>query len=192
MNRTSVTRVLDLVQDFSGIPAEVLRKAADRGTAVHRHIELMIEPEELVEYAEPHPDLVPYIEAWRKWMDDEKLDVADMRPEVELRSKSLNLVGHVDYLIDAGGRSYLVDAKTTSMQAVGAYRYQLAGYAMLAKLMEIELDCRKCALLFLKKDGGYELKRLWDDEGAMNADIQDFMAIYRAFRIREGLLNGRA
>lgn len=147
----SVTRILAPLHDFLGIPPAVLQHAADRGKAIHRAIELDCAND--LDDATLHPELVPYIKAWRKFFVDWEPEI--ISTEKQVYHAALRYAGTLDAKMRARGVLYYVDYKATA-QLPPTASLQLKAY----QTADQELDGKnseelKRAVLWLKKDGTY-------------------------------------
>lgn len=144
----SVTQVMRPLtqQAYASSPAETLRLAAERGTAVHACTEYDDAGE--LDEASVEDGWRPYLEAYRKWR-------ADVKPQIdaaELRLGCKKYCGTIDRLCTINGESWVIDLKTTSEihPHVGV---QLAAYEALAAA-KFGKHFRRGALQ-LRSDGTY-------------------------------------
>lgn len=119
-----VTTILKPLTDLDGIPPHILRRAADRGTAVHYGCELY--DEDNLDWDSLDAELVPYIEAWAEFRA-----ITGFKPErIEemVFHPGLFYAGKLDRTGVIEGERAVVDIKTskTMYPTVGM---QLAAYA---------------------------------------------------------------
>lgn len=157
-----VTSVLSmLTADFyARIDKEVLRKAADLGSAVHACIEYSIADD--LDEDSMQPDWIPYFEAWKLWRKDFKPEFkhSEMRLGCELFCGTVDCVALID------GTFYVIDWKTTD-QLMKPVALQTAAYELLVrKWMEQEsgshVPMLTRAALQLKENGKYVFE-VYDD-----------------------------
>lgn len=148
---TRVTQPLSLYSDFSKVPPDVLAKACERGTKVHRLAELHVLGEW---FPDPSDDSLGYLNSFRRWynsMIDELIS-----SEHRFYDESLKLTGAVDLVAVLVGDSKpsIIDIKTGSVPS-SCWSLQLAAYQYLHNHHEGVKHCaeRRIALK-LDKDGG--------------------------------------
>lgn len=123
---TSLMRKHGLSPDYSGIPEEVMQKAAERGSKVHKDIEDYCNGKEVV----MTPELKAYIGCNVKPVANEYL-VTDYAV----------VASSIDIVADAGdGKVYLIDIKTTSTLHHEALSWQLSIYAYLFQLINPDIE----------------------------------------------------
>jgi len=148
----SVTQVLDPLQELDGIPRHILEAAAAFGTNVHAACHLwnqgVLDEEQL------DPALLPYLTAWRKFLDD--VTGVVVGSEVRVVNRQLRYAGTLDSLVRIKGVHELVDIKATAAipRTVGP---QTAAYAH--ALGEPRIKRR---VVQLRGDGTYRTERLTD------------------------------
>lgn len=118
----SVTQVLQILQDFGGVPADVLERAREFGSHVHTAVDLDNRGE--LDEDSLDPALRPCLEAWRKFRADTGAVV--VASELRLADSVLGYAGTLDTLLVIRSRHALVDVKTGLVpRTVGP---QLAAY----------------------------------------------------------------
>ena len=123
---TSLMRKHGLSPDYSGVPEEVMQKAAERGSKVHKDIEDYCNGKEVV----MTPELKAYIGCNVKPVANEYL-VTDYAV----------VASSIDIVADAGdGKVYLIDIKTTSTLHHEALSWQLSIYAYLFQLINPDIE----------------------------------------------------
>ncbi len=143
-----------LVPSFSNVPPEVLKHAADRGTAVHKAIELhlkdTLDPESI------DSECLPYFEAFLDWEANcRATDPSFEIIETEMQVETDTFRGTLDLLCCLKGRSTVVDFKTSSKVHPHA-KAQLGGYILGAEWKD-EYAVEAAAVLHLRKNGSYKL-----------------------------------
>lgn len=143
----SVTTVLSPYTDFSGIPEEVLAKAADRGTRAHRLCELYAKGLFIMHVDE---DCVGFFESFKRWFDSTVIEVVAL--EIALEDYEYKFQGHPDLICKLKGSDELVvvDYKTP-LAAQLTWRIQLAAYKRLANVGGYPVTRR--ATLRLNREG---------------------------------------
>lgn len=119
----SVTQILGILQDFGGVSADVLERAADFGRNAHEAVDLankgVLDEESL------DPALVPYLAAWRRFLEDAGATV--LASEVRVYHPGQHYAGTLDALVSIRNKVAVVDVKTGAVpRTVGP---QLAAYA---------------------------------------------------------------
>lgn len=157
----SVTQLLKPIgPDFSQIPADVLERKRQLGTAVHLACELDDDGD--LDDDSLDPALVPYVAAWRKFKADTGAVV--LVNEKQLAHEDLRYAGTVDRVVSVGREPWLVDLKT-SADPHAAYGVQLAGYEeLLRKASRMQVDTR--ATVHLRDDGTFRLHQFTNPNDA--------------------------
>lgn len=148
----SVTQAMGIFTEkvYRFIPREILKAAADRGTAVHLATEY--EDQDNLDLDSCLPEWIPYIEAYKKFRAEIKAEI--LFTEQRLVHPKLFYAGAVDRVLEIDGDYWIVDLKTTGelYEHVGI---QLAAYAeLLNQNLEKPVKLRRAALQ-LKNDGSY-------------------------------------
>lgn len=157
----SVTQLLKPIgPDFSQIPADVLERKRQLGTAVHLACELDDDGD--LDDDSLDPVLAPYVSAWRKFKADTGAVV--LVNEKQLAHEDLRYAGTVDRVVSVGREPWLVDLKT-SADPHAAYGVQLAGYEeLLRKASRMQVDAR--ATVHLRDDGTFSLHQFTNPNDA--------------------------
>ena len=138
---TIISHILEL--DYSGIDPFY----ADRGTAVHKAVELLIadnlDEESLDE------EVIPFFKAYQKFVKETKFKAQES--EVRVFNKNLWVAGTLDLIGSIGGKRVLMDIKTG--QKHKWHHLQTAGYALLSDNENIKRYC-----LYLTKKETYKLE----------------------------------
>lgn len=142
-NFENYTRVTDVLYPFSGLDVldpEVVQNAADRGTAVHKICESIING--LGEFGvEDH--LQGYVESFKKWYDGKKVVVMEER----FWDDENKITGQCDLILDDGT---LVDLKT-SYKPGKTWPVQGNAYWYMASQ---KYNIKKINFVHLQKKGG--------------------------------------
>lgn len=169
-----VTTILSVLGGYEGIPAKVLKIAAERGTAVHKLTEL----EDLgqLDYTSIPDEQMGYLEAYWRFHDDFRPEVLDV--EVADYHETLLYAGCRDRRMVIKGRPGILDVKTCYrlMPTTGP---QTAGYTEIynARQKKAADKLKKRWGLRLGRDGTYELKEYNDP-----SDLNIFLSCLNAYR----------
>jgi len=123
----SVTQVLKEagLSDFSKVNPELLERAANFGTAVHKAIQLSVKG--TLDMESLDTSLLPYLDQWRAFCEDFRYSPKEM--EYQVFNKALGVAGAIDHLGYIKQESTLVDIKTGHLK--GADLVQACAYAYL-------------------------------------------------------------
>lgn len=152
----SVTQILDAYSGLEFVKPDVLAAAAEFGQHVHEACHLF--NEERLDWASLHPELVPYVKAWERFLEDTGAVV--LGSEERVVSRRHGFAGTLDSRLAWGRSTRLVDIKSTSgvPRTVGP---QTAAYAEAhAEATGERLRDRYC--VHLKPDGKYTVHKLED------------------------------
>lgn len=172
----SVTQVLSLLEDYSGISRDVLKRKALIGTAVHSACELYLAQD--LDESSLHPEVRPYFEQFKIWIATCKFNF--QLSEKRVFSKRFGYAGTLDLHGDFQGCPSLIDIKTAAV-VMPTWGPQTAAYAE-ALREETGITTEKRFALQLTKTG-HKLIPLEN-----NADINVFYAALTVtqWRIRHG------
>ena len=123
----SVTTVLKDVGmiDFSAVRDDVLLKAMERGTGIHKALEMINKGEAEMDWFETHrPDLAPYLASAMKFQEEMRVQFIEM--EVRVFHERLLYAGTLDAIARINGVDYVLDFKSGSPQRW--HSVQLAAY----------------------------------------------------------------
>lgn len=120
----SVTEVLKPLEDFSMVRPDVLEAARVFGQHVHEACDLFDRDE--LDWSSLAPDLVPYVEAWKLFIEESGAIV--VASEVQVAHEKLGYAGSPDKVLAWGNRVVIPDLKATAIvpRTVGP---QTAAYA---------------------------------------------------------------
>jgi hypothetical protein len=168
----TVTRILALWADFSGVAPDVLENAARRGTAVHRVCGCLAQG---LWFPEPQEDCAGYVESFLTWFPVVESVILS---EGELVDKALGYRGHPDLICRIRGDKALalVDFKTPATKSP-LWRAQLAAYKRLAEIGGYPV--KRVGTLRLKKDGS---RPIFDEYTDSATDLAGFVAALNAHR----------
>lgn len=156
-NLPRVTEVLrtEGISDFSHVPQDIMDRAQKFGNAVHKMTELWDKGILNIDILDKN--LVPYLEAWKKFKTDYKIYIApDDDIEKHFVSKKWGFCGTPDRIVYVGQKLTLIDIKSsTSMYA--STELQTAAYQI---LVEENSTCKVNQRwgVQLKEDGSYKVE----------------------------------
>lgn len=156
----SVTTLMKPLSDkvYRTVNEDVLRKAADRGTAVHNAIENWIK----FGIEDISPANRGYFEGFREWWDKYRPTV--IGSEWRLYHKLLRYAGTVDLVCRIDGELWIIDFKTTSTLSDMLLRVQLEAYA---KALESHgVKAARKGGVHLRKDGSWDFPGYAAGDGA--------------------------
>lgn len=156
---TGLLKKFGLTTDFSQIPAPILERARQRGSAYAEGRRLILQGYEL----DPQtidPQIAGYIVAFRNFWKESKANLI----ETEIpRISPLGFAFKADIYAFLNGRRIVIDDKCTSSipKSVGP---QTAGYSIGFTSLYPAQPIEDRAVLWLKKDGSYKFKLLEDPD----------------------------
>ena len=107
----SVTQVLEPLNDFGAVPAEVLDRAAEFGTHVHQAIALMLRND--LDWSSLDGDLEPYVRQAEKFIVESRLQV--LAAERVVANARLGYAGTLDLLAYWKRNHCVIDWKTGAL-----------------------------------------------------------------------------
>lgn len=123
---TSVTQLLQkygLSADYSGIPKKVLETAAERGTKIHRDLELYVQG-----MLTPPGKNTP-VDMFHQYVQVQGIDLKTSKSEKQYHNTKYKIAGTVDFqYFNSDGNFVIADFKTTSQLHVDAVAWQLSIY----------------------------------------------------------------
>lgn len=149
----SVTQVLAPLQDFGGVPPEVLARKAALGTDVHLACELDDAGE--LDDGATDPMVMHYVRAWRAFRRDTGADV--VMCEQRLGHAGLRYAGTLDRVVRTRTDEHLLIDLKTSVCMTPVYGVQLAGYQMLLESSGLSVPGLQRKGLQLRPDETYRL-----------------------------------
>lgn len=163
----SVTQVMTnagLTFDYSRVPERYLRRAAARGTAVHRAVAQALRTGswQLDFGVGWDPDIEPAVRAAERFFTDSPLMVKTQRVEQMMYSQTYGFAGTVDWRGKVEDLPSIIDFKTADRLDVVAAGIQTAAYEILDREVYGGSGCLRFAL-HLRCDGTYHLEPLADD-----------------------------
>ena len=159
----SVTTITQMLSNliYKGVDKEILQRAAEKGTAVHKAIE---DIEKWGEY-----NIEPL---WQGFVDSymkAKKELGFKTIQSELRLHNTNYAGTVDCIATLGKKTILIDFKTTTTIHNKLVQPQLSAYKILAENSGFNID--ELYVLQLTKKG-YNFKKIEDDITIFNKCLE--------------------
>lgn len=173
----SVTQILDLLEDWSGVAPEVLEAARDFGSNVHAACHLY--NQDALDWSSLDPSLVPYVEGWARFLDDSGAVV--ILSEHQVVHRELGYAGTLDVMAEwSSARQALIDIKSGQLpRTVGP---QTAAYSQAYDAMSGTKPSRRhryCVQLNPTFPRGYKLHALTNP-----ADWSIFQSALNCWRFR--------
>lgn len=153
---TQIMRSLGIGPDFSQVPPDVLRRAAERGTEVHR-LTAMMDRGEFTADTVFDPNYEGYLDGWARFLGMNEWE--PMLIEEPLGSEEDDDAGTIDRFGILNGRPTILDLKTGlyhpsfEMQVNGGYRLLLIRNGIISEREDI-VDR---SIVKLKANGDWEL-----------------------------------
>lgn len=151
----SVTQVIGYLNDFSMVPPETLERACHFGTAVHKATELF--DLGTLDVASLDPALVPYLDAWKKFLTD--TGFVNEFVEEQVYSRKYGYAGTVDRIGILQRHRSIIDIKSiASITSARSISVQTAGYEQaFSEMWDENKQSFKRYALQLKGNGKYNL-----------------------------------
>lgn len=170
---TSVTTALGVLDSYRGIPRDILEKASERGTKVHKAVELYLQDD--LDELSLDPTIASYFYSYVRF--ERETGFRSRHSELRVHSRKFRFAGTLDlegddpnYRGKGKAKPSIIDIKS-SVELMPSVGPQLAAYEK-ARIEETG-DKRKHLRygLLLKPDGSYQLKQYTD-----SADWSVFLA----------------
>ena len=172
----SVTQILGVLSDFSGVPEHILESARDRGTATH--IACHLDDRGILDKESLSDEIIPRLSAWRKFKMDYPFEV--IQSETPVYHPIYGYAGTPDRGIILADTldEVVVDIKTGPISSpigmqIAAYKDAMVNNNVISR------DAQRWSV-HLGADGKYKIKK-WEDA----SDFTDFLAVLRTMRIIE-------
>lgn len=127
--KPSVTQILQEAGliDFSAVPKEVLERASNFGTAVHKTTELF--DKNILDFSYVSNPIIPYLKAWQDFLEIYKIKILAI--EKQFYCAKYDYCGTIDRIVysETLKKEILIDIKTTSSISP-TVNLQTAGYAI--------------------------------------------------------------
>lgn len=153
----SVTQILNPLSArvYGDIPAEVLARAAERGTQVHRAIELYVQ----TGIKDIDAEYAGYLEGFERWW--KQYNPKAILTEQKFVNPILGYAGTCDLVCNVGDRLLIVDYKTSSVLNEMLVGIQLEAYK---RGISRVADIGGTAALHLRKDGSFSFLEMTEDK----------------------------
>ena len=149
-----------LAKDYGNVKPEVLEKAAARGTAVHKAIELLNDND--LDWDSLHPEIAPRVGAYQQFVLDSGW--RHLHAEQMLYSHR-GFAGQMDEIGMLNKKRTLLDFKSSYEKDQAAWNVQTQAYLELWNENHPEVEINACFALWLNRNGEYELIDTNDREG---------------------------
>lgn len=159
----SITQILSVQFPFKyeSIPKEILEKAAERGTAIHRSIESGV----------PNNNYVQEFENYTKIIKENRFENIEHEIQVLLKKNNdLIAIGRLDIIATIDNDLSIIDIKTTSKLDQDYLKYQLNFYRT-AYQQTFNKEVKKLYGIWLRKDK-YKLVEIPIDENIVNETLE--------------------
>jgi hypothetical protein len=166
-----VTDVLFQFSDLRSVNPEILRKAAQRGTAVHNACDSIILD---LPMDDIDPDYLSYVDSFKLWAQDKKFLP---KPE-RFFDETLMLTGECDGLYDENGKIVLFDLKTPAKQSP-SWILQGSAYDYLAFVKGILID--RLEFIKLDKSGANPIVYRYENLQDHFSEFKIMLEIYRKY-----------
>lgn len=176
---TEIMRASGLSPDFTGVPADILQEAAQRGTAVHA----MIDNHQKGKNPRISWALRPYWTAYQRCVAESGLDPVAITTECRVEHLQWNYCGHPDWIGWLHARRTLIDWKCVASLDTHAVAIQLAAYELAWNSMYPGMPIHQCAAVQLKLDGSYRWVTI--DTGPVRPIWLAAMTLYH-YRLKTG------
>lgn len=158
---------------YGQIDEEILKNAAERGTAIHNAVQNFIDfgIEDIPEKYKGYFDA--FLAFWR---DYRPVPVAT---EMKMYHKTLRYAGTIDFLCLIDGELYLIDFKSSSKIEKLLTAVQLEGYSEGLKSHSLQID--KKAILHLKSNGKYSFDTKYETNDYDARDVLQALVTTRNY-----------
>lgn len=168
-----VTSVIKPLMDLDHIDQEVLERKSKIGTAAHKATELF--DEDNLDESNLHPIIVPYLDAWKKFRNETKIEIVSS--EAKVFNQKYGYAGMYDRIAVLYDNPCIIDIKCTAV--LGAHvGNQLAAYKE-AHNAENEFQVKNRFAVQLRPDGTYRLEEYKD-----RTDFPVFLSCLQIYKWR--------
>ena len=171
----SVSKIIEILYDFSMVKDDVLALAAERGSAVHYATELYDEND--LDWSGLDDRIVNYVRAWERFRTETGWHV--VHKEQVVAHPVHRYAGTFDRIMAVGQRRILVDIKTAS-QLHPATAIQTAAYVAAYSALHNPPTALERAAVKLNKDGTYRLQMYTD-----KSDFGVFLGCLNIYRFKQ-------
>lgn len=174
-NYDRVSDILAPLSQYHKIRKDILKNAADRGTAVHTGIYAYLS--DLGEWIDERDDLEGFMKSFLDFWEKYKCPILSIEKRLFWEEKQVT--GQFDLIVNRDGKNILIDWKTsTSPQKT--WKVQGAAYTHLAQLNGYKID--SCWFVQLNKYGREAYIHEYSDKHKENLDrFIGFIDVYREF-----------
>lgn len=166
-----VTRVVDMLRDFSKIPRAIREDKAELGDLVHKATSLDYRGE--LDEGTVDDEVRPYLTAWRTFLAEVKPEI--LSDEEYVYSGVYDFAGTLDHRMIIGAAEGVLDKKTGVQDLADAV--QVSAYAEAAYPTRRQIMKRWA--LYLRPDGTYRLQNYTDH-------FHVFTAALTCYRFKNG------
>lgn len=169
-----MTRVSEILKsvgivDYSGVPQEILDRAAQFGTAVHKACEL--DDLGTLDENTVHEAVVPYLNAWKVFKEEKLVLVPFYKIEQRIECEKFGFCGTPDRISFIENTPCVIDIKSTA-SIMPSTAIQLAAYALLYRAGNIHLaKSMRRFVVQLKPDATFAVQEYKNNR----SDIDTFM-----------------
>ncbi len=165
---TTVLRGTGLV-NFEHVPTDVLRRAANFGTAVHKACEY--NDHGTLDLSTVDDAIMPYLDAWQQYLRDFRVEITNI--ELMLCSEKYQYAGTIDRVAIIGGKVTVIDIKTP-VSTSPSWAIQTAAYRQLLEENNAK-PIRERVSIQLTADATYKVVN--------HADATDFPVFLSALQV---------
>jgi hypothetical protein len=166
-----VTEVLSMFNDFSMVNPEVLEKAKERGTEVHKQCD-----DVMLTYNWKQDSLYAgYIESFAKWAKGKTFPYADKKIP-RFYDDELLITGEIDGIYETSQGLVLIDIKTSASPSK-TWALQTSAYAYMCK--KHGYDIQRIEVLKLDKEGKMPKVYIYQENMDLFRKVLD---VYRYFK----------
>lgn len=182
----SVSEILRFIsrEVYGDVTQFRLDHAADRGHNVHSACEQL----DRFGSAEIDAEIEPYINAYIQFRKDHKPVWSKI--EHAMHSETFGYAGTLDRYGTIGGKSVIVDIKSSYKVETALVTAQLNAYRLLADFSQMLVD--ELYVLHLRKDGTYKLIPIPIDDRTFMACLTLHNALKKKSRKKKGITDGTA
>jgi len=173
-NYVRVTEVLSMFNDFSAVAAEVLEKAKERGTEVHKQCD-----DVMLDYNWQHDSsYAGYINSFAIWAKGRKFPFADKKIP-RFYDDELFITGEIDGIYETDEGLVLIDIKTSTTPSK-TWALQTSAYSYMCK--KHGYDIQRIEVVKLDKDGKPPKVYIYQENMDMFRKVLD---VYRYFKQKD-------
>ncbi len=122
ISATTLLKKYGLSADYAGIPQDVLDRAAKKGNAVHKALELFVGGDQSM------LGLLREVDLFSNYITQRGIDLTTAKAEEVVFDTQYKIAGTVDFQYQDGNDNYIADFKTTSQLHFDSVAWQLSIY----------------------------------------------------------------